>query len=160
MNSKTLSTPNLTAMDFPALPVADCQNGPPNDLQQNGNPFRSSDKDNMLMFKSGSSIPSRGAIDFASAVRKLASQDSGIWKYDRNGSADATIGSSRSSQVLASAYSSGQGRGVYGDRLQDRGSARAAPVWLETGDAVGNILLSTKLLIFICLKLLDKCILH
>jgi len=139
VNSKTLSTPNLTAMDFPALPVADSQNGPPNDLQQNGNPFRSSDKDNMLMFKSGSSIPSRGAIDFASAVRKLASQDSGIWKYDRNGSADATIGSSRSSQVLASAYSSGQGRGVYGDRLQDRGSARAAPVWLETGDAVANM---------------------
>ncbi|KAK7829705.1 polyadenylate-binding protein-interacting protein 7 [Quercus suber] len=140
---KDLINPNLSSMDFPALTVPDSQNGPPkyagDDLQQNGNPFRSSDKDNMLMFKSGSSIPSRGAIDFASAVRKLASQDSGIWKYERNGSADATIGSSRSSHVLASAYSSGQGRGIYGDRLQDRGSARAAPVWLETGDAVANM---------------------
>lgn len=158
MNPKTLSAPNLSAMDFPALTVPDSPNGPPkfagDELQQSGNPFRASDKDNMLLFKSGSSIPSRGAIDFASAVRKLASQDSGIWKYDRNGSADATIGSSRSSNVLASAYSSGHGRGIYGDRLQTRVSARAAPVWLETGDAVGNILCSTYQKILCSTKLL------
>ncbi|XP_040996816.1 polyadenylate-binding protein-interacting protein 7 isoform X1 [Juglans microcarpa x Juglans regia] len=142
MNSKTLSAPNLTAMDFPALTVPNSLNGPPkyagDDLQQSGNLFHS-DKDSMLLFKSGSSIPSRGAIDFASAVRKLASQDSGIWKYDRNGSADDTIGSSRSSHVLNSAYNSGNGRSIYGDRLQNRGSPRVAPVWLETGDAVANM---------------------
>ncbi|KAJ0090128.1 hypothetical protein Patl1_13742 [Pistacia atlantica] len=143
LNSKTLSAPNLSAMDFPALTVPEGQGGPPkysgDDFQQSGNPYRSSDKENLLMFKTSSSIPSRGAGDFASAVRKLASQDSGVWKYDRNGSADTTIGSSRSSNVLASAYNGSHGRGVYADRLQNRGSARTAPVWLETGEAVGNI---------------------
>lgn len=147
LTSKTLSAPNLSAMDFPALPIPDDQNGlqkyAGDDLQQSFNPYRSSDKDNnMLMFKTGSSLPSRGAIDFASAVKKLPPQDSGIWKYDRNGgSADASVGSSRSSHVLASSYGSGHGRGgVYGDRLQNRAaSARAPPVWLETGEAVANM---------------------
>ncbi|XWS72363.1 hypothetical protein CRYUN_Cryun02cG0033800 [Craigia yunnanensis] len=140
LNSKTVSAPNLSTPDFPALTVSDGQNVPPkyvgDDLQHSANPYRSSDKDNMLMFKSSSSLPSRGAIDFASAVRKMASQDSGIWKYDRNGSADSTVGSSRSSHGLANTYSSAPGRGVFANRLQIRGSA---PVWLETGDAVANL---------------------
>lgn len=144
---KTLSAPNLTAMDFPALTSTNGQTTTAkyaaDNVQQSGNPYLSSDKD-MLMFKSSSSIPSRGAIDFASAVRKMASQDSGIWKYDRNGSGDASTGSSRSLNVLASAYNGGQGRANFGDRLQNRGSGRAAPVWLETGDTVG------KYLCFIC----------
>ncbi|KAG8635979.1 polyadenylate-binding protein-interacting protein 7 isoform X1 [Manihot esculenta] len=144
MNSKTYSAPNLSALDFPALPAQDGQNGASkyagDDLQQSSNPYRSSDKENILLFKSSSSTPSRGGgIDFASAVRKLASQDSGMWKYDRNGSADSSVGSSRSSHVLASSYGSGNGRAAYADRMQNRGSARAAPVWLETGEAVGNM---------------------
>ncbi|OMO67044.1 hypothetical protein CCACVL1_20829 [Corchorus capsularis] len=143
LNSKTLSAPNLSALDFPALTVSDSQSGPPkytgDDLQHSANPYRSSDKENMLMFKSSSSLPSRGAVDFASAVRKMASQDSGIWKYDRNGSVDSTVGSSRSSHGSANTYSTAPGRGVYGNRLQTRGSARSAPVWLETGDAVANL---------------------
>ena len=167
MTSKALSTPNLSALDFPALPVADTQNSPSkyagDDLQHSGNPYRSSDKENILLFKPNSPSPSRaGAIDFASAVRKLASQDSGMWKYDRNGSADSTVGSSRSSQVLASSYSSGNGRGIYSDRVQNRGSARAAPVWLETGEAVGNVSHSTKLLTFMHLfvgQMTSACIL-
>ncbi|ESR66197.1 hypothetical protein CICLE_v10007851mg [Citrus x clementina] len=142
-HSKPLSSPNLSAMDFPVLTVPDGQTGSQkyavDDLQQTGNPFRSADKENLLMFKTSSSFPSRGATDFASAVRKLASQDSGAWKYERNGSADSTIGSSRSSNVSASAYNSGHGRGIYADRLQNRGSARTAPVWLETGEAVANM---------------------
>ncbi|TKY74844.1 Polyadenylate-binding protein-interacting protein 7 [Spatholobus suberectus] len=142
LNSKTLSAPNLSAMDFTALTSPDGQTTSVkyvvDNVQQSGNPYRSSDSD-VLFFKSSSSVPSRGAIDFASAVKKLASQDSGgIWKYDKNGSGDAAIGSSRSSNVLASGYNGGQGRAHFGDRLQNRGSARAAPVWLETGDAVGK----------------------
>ncbi|KAG5225440.1 small MutS related domain-containing family protein [Salix suchowensis] len=136
-NSKTLSAPNVNALNFPALTVPDNQNGPSkyagDDLQQAGIPYRSPNKDSMLLFKSG------GSVDFASAVRKLASQDSSMWNNDRNGSADSTVGSSRSSHVLASAYSGGHGRGIYADRLQSRGSGQAAPVWLETGEAVANM---------------------
>ncbi|GMI92623.1 CTC-interacting domain 7 [Hibiscus trionum] len=142
LNSKTLSAPNLSTMDFPALTLSDSQSGPSqyagDDLQHNASPYRSSDKDNLLMFKSSSSLPTRGAIDFAAAVRKMASQDSGMWKYDRNGSPDSTIGSSRTSNGSTNAYSA-SGRGVYANRFQSRGSARSAPVWLETGDAVANL---------------------
>ncbi|CAK8569908.1 unnamed protein product [Lathyrus sativus] len=139
---KTLSSPNLTGMDFPALASTNGQTTSAkyagDNVQQSGSPYIPSGKD-LLMFKSGSSFPSRGATDFASAVRKLASQDSGIWKYDRNGSGDASTGSSRSLNVLASAYNGGQGRTNLGDRFQNRGSGRPAPVWLETGDAVANM---------------------
>ncbi|XP_020236579.1 polyadenylate-binding protein-interacting protein 7 isoform X2 [Cajanus cajan] len=143
LNSKTMSTPNLSAMDFPALTSPDGQTASVkyvvDNVQQSSNPYRSSDSD-VLFFKSSSPVPSRDVVDFASAVRKLASQDSGgIWKYDKNGSGDAAIGSSRSSNVLASGYNGGQGRAHFGDRLQNRGSARAAPIWLETGDAVANM---------------------
>lgn len=128
-------------MDFPALSSPNGQATSAryvaDNVQQSNNPYLSSNKD-LLMFKSSSSVPSRGAVDFASAVRKLASQDSGIWKYDRNGSGDASTGSSRSLNVLASAYNGGQGRANIGDRLQNRSSARAAPAWVETGEAVGN----------------------
>ncbi|XP_023524131.1 polyadenylate-binding protein-interacting protein 7 isoform X1 [Cucurbita pepo subsp. pepo] len=143
LNSKTVSAPNLSAVDFPALTVSGNQNGHPKfdgaDLQQSSNSYLSSDKDGMLFFKS-STAPSRGAADFASTVRKLASQDSGMWKYNGNGSADDSIGSSRSSHTLASKYTTGgHGKDTYSERLLHQGSARAAPVWLETGEAVGNM---------------------
>ncbi|XP_030448422.1 polyadenylate-binding protein-interacting protein 7 [Syzygium oleosum] len=143
LNSKTLSAPNLSAIDFPALSSAESQSVQQkyagDDVHQSGMPYRSTDKDNLLLFKSSPSFPSRGAIDFASAVKKMPSQDSNIWKYDRNGSTNSNIGSSRNSQVLAGAYNSGHGRGIYGDRLQSRASARSSPVWLETGEAVANM---------------------
>ncbi|KAJ8750881.1 hypothetical protein K2173_016062 [Erythroxylum novogranatense] len=141
MNPKALLAPNLGALDFPALTMPDTQNGPSkyvgDDIQQTGNPYISSDKDSMLLFKTSGSLPFRGSGDFASAVRKLASQDSGAWKNERNGSTNSTVGSSRSAHGLASAYNSGHGRGVYADRL--RSSARGPPVWLETGEAVANM---------------------
>ncbi|KAI3682097.1 hypothetical protein L2E82_50129 [Cichorium intybus] len=136
LNSKALSAPNLSAMDFPALSPTDDQNG----VQQHINSYRPLEKENLLMFKSSSGgLPSGGATDFAAAVRKMASQDSSIWKYNRNPSQDSTIGSSRSSHVLASAYNGGHGRVNYGDRLSGRNSNRSSPVWLETGDAVANM---------------------
>ncbi|GLT74205.1 hypothetical protein SLA2020_460160 [Shorea laevis] len=143
LNSKALSASNLSALDCPSLAVSDGQNGHPkyagDDVQQSTNPYQFSDKNNILMFKSGSSLPFSGPLNFASAVKKIASQDSGTWKYDKNGSADLTVGSSRSSRLLANSYNTGHGRGVYADRLQIRGSERTAPVWLETGDAVANM---------------------
>ncbi|KAK1301895.1 hypothetical protein QJS10_CPB12g01803 [Acorus calamus] len=113
---KTFSAPRHTALDFAALPVPDAQNG---------------------LSKSHPSGMSRGVPDFASAVRKLASQNS-HWKYERNGSADANIGSSRSQQLLASSYS-GQGRSFYGDKSQRYNSDRTSPFWLDTGDSVENL---------------------
>lgn len=149
---KTLSAPNLSAMEFPALSSREGQSMSQkyvgDDLQPASLPYRSSEKDNMLQFKSGSSTPFRGTIDFASAVKKSPAPESSIWKYDRNGSANATIGSSRSSQMLASTFNSGLGRGSYSDRVPSRASPRAAPVWLETGEAVGNIPELEKLVTF------------
>ncbi|XP_068662099.1 polyadenylate-binding protein-interacting protein 7-like [Aristolochia californica] len=145
LNLKTLSAPNLSTLDFPALPATDAQAGVPkyagDDLQQAANPFRSVDKDNLLFFKSSySSGTNSRAIDFASAVQKFAAQDSGQWKYERNGVTDATVGTSRDPQVLSSLYA-GHPRSAYGggDRLQNYGASRAAPVWLETGEAVANM---------------------
>ncbi|KAK8535335.1 hypothetical protein V6N13_081474 [Hibiscus sabdariffa] len=136
-NSKTLSVPNRSTLDFAALSVSDGLSGTPKHagdyLQHRANPYRSYDKENMLMFKSSSSLPSKAAIDFALAGRKMASQDSGIWKYD---SADSTVGPSRSSHGSANSYSALPGRGVYASRLHARGSA---PSWLETGDAVAKL---------------------
>ncbi|KAL8191574.1 hypothetical protein R6Q57_028305 [Mikania cordata] len=137
LNSKVSSAPNLSALDFLALSPADGQNS--DDHQQHINSYRPLDKENLLMFKYSSTSPSGGATDFASAVRKMASQDSGIWKYNRNPNQDTIIGSSRSSNVLASSYNNGHGRMNYGDRLTNRSSSRSAPVWLETGDAVANM---------------------
>ncbi|XP_021762160.1 polyadenylate-binding protein-interacting protein 7-like [Chenopodium quinoa] len=143
MNLKTLSAPNLTSMDFPALPVPDnktnLQKYTGDELQQNVNSYGSSEKDNLLLFRSNSSLSAKGATDFASAVRKLSPQDPCLWKYDRSGSADIAVGSSRNSHALSGSYHTGAGRSAYSDRMQGRSSARAAPVWLETGEAVGNL---------------------
>lgn len=143
MNSKTVSSPNLTSMDFPALPVPDHKTNlrkyTGDEFQQSANCYGSSEKDNMLLFRSSSSLSAKGVTDFASAVRKLSPQDSSLWKYDRSGSADVAVGSSRSSHALSGSYNTGAGRSAYSDRMQGRGSARAAPTWLETGDAVANL---------------------
>ncbi|XP_047325332.1 polyadenylate-binding protein-interacting protein 7-like [Impatiens glandulifera] len=144
-NSKALSTPNFNGLDFPALPVSDNQNGAGRyfgeDLHQPFSPYKSTSKDNLLSFTTSSTIQPRGAVDFASAVRKMASRESNIRKYDRNGSpvASTTVGSSRSSNLLGSSFSNVQTRGISGDGFQSRTSSRAAPSWLETGEAVANM---------------------
>ncbi|XP_057502814.1 polyadenylate-binding protein-interacting protein 7-like isoform X2 [Actinidia eriantha] len=132
LNSKALSATNPSTLDFPVFSVQDGQHGLPKFdgayIQQTVSPHRFTSEDSLLLFKSNPSIPTRGSGDFASVVRKMSSQDSGTWKYDRNGSADASVGSSRSAQhVLASSYKGGQGRGIFGDRLQSRSSSWAAP---------------------------------
>ncbi|KAL0741054.1 hypothetical protein Bca4012_082567 [Brassica carinata] len=122
MSPKSFAAPNLTPMDFPALTQGD-------GLQQQ--------KDNMMFFSKSVSQPG-SSIDFVSAVKKLASPDSGMWKYQPNDSADSSsIGSSRNSvPVAGAAYKSGS---IYSDKLHNRAPTRPAPVWLETGDAVGNM---------------------
>lgn len=164
ISPKTYAAPSLTPMDFPALSISNSQGIPAqfggDDLQQIGNHYQSPEKDNMFFFKSGPSVTQPGSIDYVSAVRKLASQDSGMWKYERNDSADSSIGSSRNSHASAGAYKSGRGRSIFSDKLQSRGQTRAAPVWVETGDAVGKFLLFNKLTQITISVLLYICIEH
>ncbi|KAJ6826893.1 polyadenylate-binding protein-interacting protein 7-like [Iris pallida] len=128
MNSKASESPSFNVLDFPALSAAETQNGMSKfnggDLLQTSNLYRSSST-------------SRGTTDFASAVRKLAAQDSAQQKYERGRPAVGNIGSSKSSQVLAS-YS-GHDKLAYEDKVRSSAAVRAAPVWLETGEAVGNM---------------------
>ncbi|KAG6516492.1 polyadenylate-binding protein-interacting protein 7-like [Zingiber officinale] len=131
-DSNPLAAPNFSPLDFPALPVADSQNG----LSKYGDNQHGSDSYR-------SPAISKGEIDFASTVRKLASQDSGHWKFERNGSADGNAGSSRSSQLLGSTYN-GNTKTAYGDKWSSSSSVRSSPVWLETGDAVANIYSDTR----------------
>ncbi|XP_026663984.1 polyadenylate-binding protein-interacting protein 7-like isoform X2 [Phoenix dactylifera] len=134
LNSNSLATPSLSMLDFPGLPVADAQSGllkyPGEDKQQAPNTYSST-----------SSI-FRGGRDFASTVRKLATQRTGHWGYERNSSVDDGLHSSRSSQLLASSY--GHRKMAYGDKLQSSGATRAAPVWLETGEAVASMYLESR----------------
>ncbi|WOL01058.1 polyadenylate-binding protein-interacting protein 7-like isoform X1 [Canna indica] len=128
LESKSLPAPNLSPLDFPALPVADTQNGLSKyggDIQHGSSAHRSPGI-------------SRGEINFASTVKKLASQDSGHWKYDRNGSVDGSAGSSRSSQLLGSSYN-GSSKIAYGDKWNSSAAVRSSPAWLETGEAVANV---------------------
>ncbi|KAJ0752407.1 putative polyadenylate-binding protein-interacting protein/7, CUE [Helianthus annuus] len=139
LNARALSAPNLSALDFPTLSPTDNPNNVPTFSVNDHHPNHPSLEKELLMFKSSSMAPSLGATDFASAVKKMASHDSSIWKYDNNNhSPNSTVGSSRSSHNL----SSGFGRSAYGDRFGNRSSSRisgTAPVWLETGEAVANM---------------------
>ncbi|KAL0323687.1 UNVERIFIED_CONTAM: Polyadenylate-binding protein-interacting protein 7 [Sesamum calycinum] len=119
LNSKALSTPNLSALDFPALTETDGQNDLVKfagaDLHQNVGPYRSSGKESTLLFRSSSSIPSREMVLLTQALDQVEMHKS--WE----------------------AHNNSQARGIYGDRLQNRGSAHSSPVWLETGEAVANM---------------------
>ncbi|CAL9202859.1 unnamed protein product [Musa hybrid cultivar] len=130
LSPNSLAAPNFSPMDFPALPLADTQN----QLSK----YTGEDVQHGFNMHKSSSGTSRGDIDFASTVRKLALQDSGHWKYDRKGSADTGVGSSSNSQQLATSYN-GLSKMVYGDKWHGSGPARSSPVWLETGEAVANI---------------------
>ncbi|CAN6483972.1 unnamed protein product [Victoria cruziana] len=139
ISSKALSYPNLSSMDFPALPMPDSQNDTAkyagDDLVQAVNPCTSGESENFRKSVFGAT---RSSTDFASAVRKLAPSESGSLKYVKNGSNDASTGTSRGSQRLTTSLT-GSSRSQNGDRLLNCGTTRGAPVWLETGDAVANI---------------------
>ncbi|XP_031499052.1 polyadenylate-binding protein-interacting protein 7-like isoform X1 [Nymphaea colorata] len=139
ISSKALSAPNLSSLDFPALTVADAQNGPPkyagDDLVQAVNPCISNERESFR--KSILFGTSKSATNFASAVRKVSPSESGNLKYVKNGSTDVSIGTSRGSQLRATSCAGSQYQN--GDRLLNCGTTRGAPVWLETGDAVANM---------------------
>ncbi|CAA7394967.1 unnamed protein product [Spirodela intermedia] len=141
---KSLSAPRFDAMDFPALSAADSQDGSSKyggeDVQQAPSMTQSMGKEAFPFLKSSGSVGASrgGAPDFASAVRRLASQDSGHWKLERNSSQEAAVGTIRNSQSLPSLHSR-QGRTLLGEKIQGLGKVQASPAWLETGDAVAQV---------------------
>lgn len=141
ISSKTFSAPNLSTLDFSALSVADSQNDlqkyAGDDIVQPVNPYRSIENESFLSGKSSFSGTSRNATNFASAVQKLASPESGHWKYEGNGSSEVSIGTSRTSQHLSNSIT-GNSRSLNGGRLQNYGMGHRAPIWLDTGDVMGN----------------------
>uniref|UniRef100_A0ACD5XYF3 Uncharacterized protein n=1 Tax=Avena sativa TaxID=4498 RepID=A0ACD5XYF3_AVESA len=119
----TPSAPNFSTGDFPALPTVEDQNG-----------FSKGNLDILGIFNGrNSSTISSGTGDFVSAVRKLASQNSGHGKFKKG--PDYSNGVSTVSvpkQYFGTKASSG-------NKYQSFNSARAAAPWLDTGDAVANM---------------------
>ncbi|KAE8676112.1 Polyadenylate-binding protein-interacting protein 7 [Hibiscus syriacus] len=143
LNSKTLSATNLSTLGFPPVTVSDDQSGPTkyagDYLHHSATPYQSSEKNKILMFKSSSSLPPTGSLNFTSGIKKMTSHDSGVWQYDGNGSPDLIVGSSRNSYRLANTYSASPGTGVYANRLHTHESDHSAPVWPETRDSMANL---------------------
>lgn len=120
------SSPNFSTGDFPALPTAEDQNG-----------FSKGDMD-ILGFFSGrnSSTISSGTGDFVSAVRKLASQNSGHGKFKKG----PDYGNGVSTISVPKQYGFGTKTSSGNNKYQSVSSARAtATPWLDTGDAVANM---------------------
>lgn len=125
LNARSWSVPSLSKLDMHALPVTESLNGLlkyTKDLHQLPDTYRSS------------SSVFRGTTDFASAARKYLTLDSSHWKHERNGSADGSVGSSRSPQFLA-----GHGKLLYADKSPSLVTSRATSLLLETGEAVANM---------------------
>jgi hypothetical protein len=123
----TPRAPNFSTGDFPALPTAEDQNG-----------FSKGNMDVLGIFNGrGSSTISGGPGDFVSAVRKLASQNSGHWKFKKG----PEYGNGVSSHSVPKQYGSNTKQSS-GNKFQSVSNARVAP-WLETGDAVGNCILTS-----------------
>ena len=128
LNLKSWSLPSFSKPDLQSLSVTESHNGL---SKYTRDPHQVPDT------KRSISSVFRGSTDFASVARKISALGSSHWKHERNGSADGSIGSSRSSQLLPSAYN-GHGKLLYGDKSPSLGASRGAPLWLEAGEAVGN----------------------
>ncbi|CAM0913253.1 unnamed protein product [Alopecurus aequalis] len=119
----TPTAPNFSTGDFPALPTVEDQNG-----------FSKGNLDILSIFNGrNSSTISSGTGDFVSAVRKLASQNSGHGKFKKG----PDYGNGVSPVSGSKQYSYGT-KASSGNKYQSFSSARAAP-WLDTGDAVANM---------------------
>ncbi|GLJ12698.1 hypothetical protein SUGI_0196150 [Cryptomeria japonica] len=141
--AKSSSAPNLTSMDFPALSSVEMLNGlsqyTEDDVQLSANTYRKGEANKLFFSGSNTNGNSISATDFAAIVRKNASENSGQWKYDRNGTMDVNLGSGRNSQASAGSFAANN-RVMDVDRIRSSTNLRQTPqLWLETGDAVANI---------------------
>jgi hypothetical protein len=118
------SAPNFSTGDFPALPTVEDQNG-----------FSKGNLDILGIFngRNSNTIPS-GTGDFVSAVRKLASQNSGHGKFKKGPDYSNGV----STVPVPKQYNFGT-KASSGNKYQSYSTARAAP-WLDTGDAVGKLI--------------------
>ena len=136
---KPISSPRFNSMDFPGLPSSESHSGLSNYVGRETHQPRNLAHEHFPFLKaSASHIASRGrsgAPDFASTVRRLASQDSGHWKLER------------STSPPLSGLRGRQARAAFAEKMQQNPS----PAWLETGDAVGMLSISLFLFVFLSL---------
>lgn len=131
---------SLNPLDFPALPtssvgnigVSKCTGG---DVREASDAYKLFDNGTFSLFNvSSSSASSRDVSDFASAVRKIPSQDFEHSKNLKNASTFTCTNAIRNSQNSHGLYI-GNGKSFGMDKMQN---SRANASWLKTGDAVGN----------------------
>ncbi|CAM8913378.1 unnamed protein product [Rhodiola kirilowii] len=139
-NSKSPSALNPNAPVFHSHNVLEGQNYMRNytsdGLRQSIDLYQPSDRDSRLLFSPTSSIPMKSLIDLDSGIRNLSFQKSSSWKHEGNGSIDLSIGSSRSSNLLAS-YNSKVS--PFGGKVPSPSSGNKTSVWSGNGQAVGNV---------------------
>lgn len=118
------AAPNFTMGDFPALPTAEAET--------------------ILSNTNRPSIITSTGTNFASAVRKVNPPEPHGRLENKNAVEYGTsVGSSQVSQISPRQYN-WSSKPALGNKLPGGGPARAAPVWLETGEAVATIYAETR----------------
>ncbi|KAJ4792739.1 CTC-interacting domain 7 [Rhynchospora pubera] len=119
------AAPSFTMGDFPALPTAE--------------------NETILSNVNRPPLITSTGTNFASAVRKVNSSDPLHGRLENKNSTEygASVGTSRVSQISPRQYNSTSKLAV-SNKLPSGGPARAAPIWLETGDAVASMYAETR----------------
>lgn len=119
------AAPSFTMGDFPALPGAETER--------------------ILSNTNRAPIMTTAGSNFASAVRKVNPSDLRHGRLENKNATEygTSIGSSQLSQISPRPYNSSL-KSALGNKIPGGGPARAAPVWLETGDAVASIYAETR----------------
>ncbi|KAL5213341.1 hypothetical protein ABZP36_024188 [Zizania latifolia] len=121
----TPNTPNLGTGDFPVFPGTE----DPNRL------FEGNVGAHGIADRHNSSTMSSKSGDFVSAVRRLASQDAGRMKFEK----ESSKYSNGFSSVVAGKQCNCNTGSSFGNKFHKPGNVQSAPVWLETSDAMANI---------------------
>jgi hypothetical protein len=113
------AAPSFTMGDFPALLGAESET--------------------IISNTSRSPIMTSAGSNFASAVRKVNRSELHHGRLGNKNASDyeTSIGSSQLSQISPRQYNLSI-KSALGNKLPGGGLARAAPIWLETGEAVGT----------------------
>ncbi|KAG8072637.1 hypothetical protein GUJ93_ZPchr0006g44691 [Zizania palustris] len=126
----TPNTPNFGTGDFPVLPGTE----DPNCL------FEGNVGAHGTVDSHNSSTMSSESGDFVSAVGRLASQDAGRMKFEK----ESSKYSNGFSSVVAGKQCNYNTMSSFGNKFHKPGNVQSTPVWLETGDAMANIYSETR----------------